>query len=72
MPGMEPLAISNTSTAWPFSAGERQAERLQFRLLAKAENLLAKQELWHAVESNRRELVRNGSISGRAARHFLI
>jgi ATP-dependent Zn protease len=51
-------------------AGERQAERLERRMLAKAENLLADEELWRAVELIAAELVRLGSISGRAVRHF--
>jgi ATP-dependent Zn protease len=51
-------------------AGERQAPRLEKRLLAKAENLLADEELWRAVELIAAELVRHGSISGRAVRHF--
>ena len=51
-------------------AGERGAERLEKRLLAKAENLLADEELWRAVELIAAELVRLGRISGRAARHF--
>jgi ATP-dependent Zn protease len=51
-------------------AGERQAERLERRLLAKAENLLAADALWRAVELIAAELVRLGSISGRAARHL--
>ncbi len=51
-------------------AGERQADRLQFRLLVKAENLLAKGERWKAVELIAAELMRCGSISGRAARHL--
>lgn len=51
-------------------AGERQAERLERRMLAKAENLLADEELWRAVELIAAELVRLGSVSGRAVRHF--
>ncbi len=51
-------------------AGERQAERLERRLLAKAENLLADEELWAAVEQIAGELVRLGVVSGRAAKHF--
>jgi hypothetical protein len=51
-------------------AGERQAERLERRLLAKAENLLADDHLWRAVELIAAELVRLGSLSGRAARHL--
>ncbi len=51
-------------------AGERRAERLQRRLLAKAEHLLAKEGHWRAVEQIAAELVRLGTISGRAARHL--
>ena len=51
-------------------AGERQAERLERRLLAKTENLLAKEGHWRAVELIAAELLRCGSISGRAARHL--
>ena len=51
-------------------AGERGAERLEKRLLAKAENLLADEELWKAIEMIAAELIRLGRISGRAARHF--
>jgi ATP-dependent Zn protease len=51
-------------------AGERRAERLQRRLLAKAEHLLAREVHWRAVERIAAELVRLGTISGRAARHL--
>jgi ATP-dependent Zn protease len=51
-------------------AGERKAERLQKRMLAKAEHLLAKEDCWKAVELIAAELLRCGSISGRAARHL--
>jgi ATP-dependent Zn protease len=51
-------------------AGARQAERLERRLLAKAEHLLAQEGHWRAVELIAAELLRNGTISGRAARHF--
>jgi ATP-dependent Zn protease len=51
-------------------AGRRQAERLERRLLAKAEHLLAKPEHWQAVELIAAELLRCGEISGRAARHL--
>lgn len=51
-------------------AGERQAERLERRLLAKAEYLLARPEHWRAVELIAVELLRYGTISGRAARHL--
>ena len=51
-------------------AGERRADRLQRRLLAKVEHLLAQAEHWRAVELLAAELVRLGTISGRAARHL--
>ena len=51
-------------------AGERGAERLERRLLAKAEHLLSREEHWRAVELIATELLRRGSISGRAARHL--
>jgi ATP-dependent Zn protease len=51
-------------------AGERQAARLQRRLLAKAENLLSKAGHWQAVERIAAELLQRGEISGRTARHL--
>lgn len=51
-------------------AGERQAERLERRLLAKAEHLLTREGHWRAVELIAAELLRRGAISGRAARHL--
>ena len=51
-------------------AGERQAERLERRLLAKAEHLLAREGHWRAVELIAAELLCQGAISGRAARHL--
>jgi ATP-dependent Zn protease len=51
-------------------AGERQAERLERRLLTKAEHVLAQAGHWRAVEMIAAELLRCGSISGRAARHL--
>ena len=50
--------------------GERQAERLQKRLLAKVEHLLAQPETWRAVELIAAELLRCETISGRAAAHL--
>jgi hypothetical protein len=52
------------------AGGERQAQRLLRRLLAKAEYLLAREENWRAVERVAAELMRLGEISGRAARHL--
>jgi hypothetical protein len=51
-------------------AGERQAERLERRLLAKAEHLLDRPGHWRAVELIADELLRRRAISGRAARHL--
>ena len=51
-------------------AGERQADRLERRLLAKTENLLADDGHWLAVEQIAAELLKLGTISGRAARHL--
>jgi ATP-dependent Zn protease len=51
-------------------AGERQADRLVRRLLAKVENLLADEDCWRAVEAIAAALLRTGVISGRAARHL--
>jgi ATP-dependent Zn protease len=51
-------------------AGRRQAERLERRMLAKAEHLLAKPGHWQAVELIAAELLRCGEISGRSARHL--
>jgi ATP-dependent Zn protease len=49
-------------------AGERRAERLERRLLAKAEHLLSQERHWRAVELIAAELLRLGVLSGRAAR----
>jgi ATP-dependent Zn protease len=51
-------------------AGERQAERLERRMLAKAEHLLGQAGHWRAVELIAAELMLRGVISGRAARHL--
>jgi ATP-dependent Zn protease len=48
----------------------RQAERLERRVLSKAEHLLAKPAHWRAVERLAGELLRQGEVSGRAARHI--
>lgn len=50
--------------------GPRRAERLERRLIAKAEHVLAQEGHWRAVELIAAELVKRGSISGRAARHL--
>lgn len=51
-------------------AGARRAERLQRRLLARAEHLIGQEPHWQAVEQIAAELLKHGEISGRAARHF--
>src|SRR5947209_7847277 len=51
-------------------AAERQAERLERRLLAKIEHLLAQEGHWRAVELIAEALLRRGVISGRTARHL--
>ena len=51
-------------------AGERQAERLERRLLSKAEHLLGQEGHWRAVELIAAELLQRGVISGRTARHL--
>jgi plasmid stabilization system protein ParE len=51
-------------------AGERRAERLERRLLAKAEHVLSDERYWRAVELIVAELLLRGEISGRAALHL--
>jgi len=51
-------------------AGESRAEKLERRLLAKAEHLLAKEGPWRAVELIAAELLQHREISGRTARHL--
>jgi Peptidase family M41 len=51
-------------------AGKRRAERLQRRLLAKVEHLLAHEPHWRAVVLIAQELLRRSVVSGRAVRHF--
>lgn len=51
-------------------AGPRAAERLERRMLAKTENILADDGHWRAVELIAAELMKVGVISGRAARHL--
>ena len=50
--------------------GDRQADRLERRMLAKTENILADDANWRAVEAIAAELMKLGTISGRAARHL--
>src|SRR3954447_3133374 len=51
-------------------AGARRAERLERRLLAKAEHMLNGEGCWQAVDLIAVELLRLGEISGRTARHL--
>jgi ATP-dependent Zn protease len=51
-------------------AGERRAERLQRRLLARAEHFIGQEDHWRAVELIAAELLKHGVISGRTARHL--
>ena len=51
-------------------AGERRAEKLQRRLLAKAEHYLADDGAWRAVELIAAELLQKREISGRTALHL--
>jgi ATP-dependent Zn protease len=51
-------------------AGEKQADRLEKRLLRKTEHLLAEDAHWNAVEQIAAELLKSGIISGRTARHL--
>jgi ATP-dependent Zn protease len=51
-------------------AGERRAERLERRMLSRAEHLLSQEAHWKAVELIVAELLLRGEISGRAARHL--
>jgi ATP-dependent Zn protease len=52
------------------AGNDRQAERLERRLLSKAEHLLQRGSHWDAVERIAAELLRAGEISGRQARHL--
>jgi ATP-dependent Zn protease len=58
------------SLALKRTGNDRQAERLERRLLAKTEHLLAQPGHWRAVELIAAELLQRGTVSGRAARHF--
>jgi ATP-dependent Zn protease len=52
------------------AASERQVDRLERRLLDKAEHILDQPGVWLAVERIANELLRCTTISGRAARHL--
>jgi hypothetical protein len=49
---------------------ERAVERYEQRMLSKVEYMLADEGTWKAVVLIAAELVKNGTISGRAARHL--
>jgi ATP-dependent Zn protease len=52
------------------AGSQRQAERLERRLLSKAEHLLDRRANWRAVERIAEALLQSGEISGRQARHL--
>jgi len=52
------------------AASQRQVERLERRMLDKAEHLLDRPGVWGATQRIAEELLRCTTISGRAARHF--
>src|SRR5262245_31573474 len=52
------------------AGNERQAERLEKRLLSKAEHLLDRPGHWRAVERIAAELLEVREMSGRQARHL--
>jgi ATP-dependent Zn protease len=52
------------------AASERQVERLERRMLDKAEYILDQPGVWLAAERIADELLRSTTISGRAARHL--
>jgi ATP-dependent Zn protease len=49
---------------------QRAVERYEQRMLAKVEYMLGDDGTWKAVELIAAELLKNGTISGRAARHL--
>jgi ATP-dependent Zn protease len=52
------------------AASERQVERLERRMLDKAEHILSQPGVWSAAKRIADELLRCTTISGRAARHL--
>jgi ATP-dependent Zn protease len=52
------------------AGNERQAERLERRLLSKVEHLLEQEMNWQAVTRIAAALLEQGEISGRQARHL--
>lgn len=52
------------------AGGDRQIERLERRMLDKAEHIFDRPGVWPAVERIAEALLRHTTISGRAARHL--
>lgn len=52
------------------AGNDRQAERLERRLLSRVEHLLNREAHWIAIERMAMELLRIGEMSGRQARHI--
>lgn len=52
------------------AVGEKQVERLERRMLDKAEHILGQGVIWLAIQKIADELLRHTTISGRAARHL--
>ena len=52
------------------ASGQKQIERLERRMLDKAEHVLSQSGHWTAVERIAAELLRIKTVSGRAVRHF--
>jgi ATP-dependent Zn protease len=52
------------------AGGQRQVERLERRMLDKAEHILDQPGMWMAAQRIADELLRHTAISGRAARHL--
>lgn len=51
------------------AGGEKQVERLERRMLDKAEHILSKPAVWLATERIAEELLKRTVISGRSAKH---
>ena len=51
------------------ATGEKQIERLERRMLDKAEHILGQAGVWLAIQRIAAELLQHTTISGRAARH---
>ena len=52
------------------ASGEKQVDRLERRMLDKAEHLLGQSGIWLAIQKIAGELLIRTTISGRAARHL--